>query len=155
MLFAFLEKTPLLLRFLSIPLNSWGFSLRSFGDVFLKSSSSSPQILTPLWTWFDPQIIEFSKVRGLEKLCSARAGVFAIVGWTDACVLLRRINRCVDFTELGFLAVLLRCTGAWILHASVQPVKPFLLLFCSFNRRIDFSRRRFNRCSGWSVLQTL
>jgi len=34
----------------------------------------------PLWTRFDPQIIEFSKVRGLEKLCSARAGFFAIVG---------------------------------------------------------------------------
>jgi len=33
----------------------------------------------PLWTRFDPQIIEFSKVCGLEKLCSPQAGFFAII----------------------------------------------------------------------------
>ena len=91
----FLEKTP---AFAQISFDS-SHSVRTFVEIFWGCVLEVIIIISPnfepLWTRFDPQIIEFSKVRRLEKLCSARAGflllssvepklVFFCVGSTDA-----------------------------------------------------------------------
>ena len=62
--FAFLLKPPLLVWFLSIPLNPWGLSLKSFGDVFLKSSSSSPQNLSSFGHELIDKSLRFPKDAG-------------------------------------------------------------------------------------------
>ena len=112
--FCVLEKTPLLLRFLS---------LKSFGDVFLKSSSSSPQNLSSFGLDLIPQSSRFPNVAGWKNHFWARANFFlspvkptlviCCVGSTGELV----------FRTLGFLDFLLGCTGALVPRASVQPVK--------------------------------
>ena len=85
--FCVLEKTPLLLRFLSIPLNPWGLSLKSFGDVFSKSSSSSPQNLSSFGLDLIRQSSSFFKSRELKNRFWERADLFlspikpALVRW--------------------------------------------------------------------------
>ena len=61
------HKTPLLLRFPSIPLYSWGISLKSFGDVSSKSSSSSLQNLSSFRLDLILQSSSFPKVAGWKS----------------------------------------------------------------------------------------
>ena len=52
----------------------------------------------------------------------------------------------LSFHVLGFLGFSVVAPVHQTLHASDQPVLLLFLLFRSFNWRIDFPRRRLNRC---------
>ena len=122
--------------------------MKSLGDVFLKSSSSSPQNLSSFGLDLIVQSSSFSK----------------FAGWKNPVLLgqdfsLSPVEQTITFFCVG-------STGEWIchvlgflgfsvvapvhqtLHASDQPVLLLNLLFRSFNQRKDFPRRRLNRCSG-------
>ena len=112
--FCVLEKTPLLLRFSSIPLNPWGPSLKYFGDVFLKSSSSSPQNLSSFGLELIVQSSRFPKVAGWKAFLDS---VLPSTGWTNALKLYASVQPvsipCVFFSSFFSLfasALLLACS---------------------------------------------
>jgi len=97
--------------------------LKSFGDVFLKSSSSSPQNLNSFGLDLIPQSSRFPKVAGWKNRFWAQANFFL------SPIKLTLVICCVGstgelvFRTLGFLDFLLGYTGALVPRASVQPVK--------------------------------
>ena len=122
--------------------------MRSFGDVLLKSSCSSSQNLSSFGLDLIVQSLSFSKFAGWKNpillgqdfsLSPVEPTLtFFCVGSTGEW----------SFHVLGFLGFSVVAPVHQNLHASDQPVLPLYLLFRSFNWRIDFPRRRLNRCSG-------
>ena len=105
--FRVLEKTPLLLRFLPIHFNPCGLSLKSFGDVFLKSSSSSPQNLTSFGLDLIVQLSSFSKIAGWKN---------PVLLWQDFSL---------SSVEPTFALFCVGSTGEWFFH-----VLGFFRVFC-------------------------
>ena len=122
--------------------------MRSFGDVFLKSSSSSPQNLSSFGLDLIVQSSSFSKITGWENpvllgqdfsLSPVEPTLtFFCVGSTGEW----------SFHVLGFLGFSVVAPVHQTLHASDQPVLLLNSLFRSFNRRTVLPSRRLNRCSG-------
>ena len=96
--------------------------MRSFGDVFLKSSSSSPQNLSFFGLDLIPQSSRFPKVAGWKNRFWAQANFFlSPVKPTLVICCVGSAGELV-FRTLGFLDFLLGCTGVLVPRASVQPV---------------------------------
>ena len=146
--FCVLEKTPFLLGNSSILPKPWSYSSIPSVDMFTSTLWSCLQILSLFGRVLIAKSSSFPKnagwknVSGLEQSFSQH-----------------RLNRHFENTQVG-------STGEWFchvlgvlgfsvvapvhqtLHASDQPVLLLDLSFCLFNRRIVFSRRQLNRCSG-------
>ena len=101
--------------------------MKSFGDVSLKSSSSSPQNLSSFGLDLIPQSSRFPKVAGWENRFWAWANFFLSPVKPTLVIYCVGSTGELVFRTLGFLAILLGCTGALVPRASVQPVKLHLL----------------------------
>ena len=101
--------------------------MESFGDMFLKSSSSSPQNLSSFGLDLIPQSSRFPKVAGWKNHFWARAKFFLSPVKPTLVICCIGSTGELVFRVLGFLAFLLGCTGVLVPRASVQPVKLHML----------------------------
>ena len=124
--------------------------MKSFGDVFLKSSSSSPQDLSSFGLDLIVQSSSFSKIAGWKN--PVLLGQDFSLSPVEPTLALFCVGSTGEwfFHVLGFLGFSVVAPVHQTLHASDQPVLLLILLFRSFNWRIDFPRRRLNRCFGFA-----
>ena len=97
--------------------------MKSFGDVFLKSSSSSPQNLSFFGLDLILKSLRFPKVAGWKNRFWARANFFLSPVKPTLVIYCVGSTGELVFRTFGFLDFLLGYTGALVPRASVQPVK--------------------------------
>jgi len=123
----------------------------SFGGFVHKVLVIVPANFGELWTSFDCSIIEFFRRSRTEKPLWTLFLIAPVEPTLSR--FLRRINRWLVLSELGFCALHLIALVFSHDGTPVQPVSVTRVLIWSFNRRVHFVLHRFNRrlLFAWTI----